>query len=162
MLQANKKIKSKAGLYVELECDSETKKKLKEYVKQNINKDSDYDDFHTTLIYSKKEIDENIEVKTDVDKIISKFNKFTKFVNEEEDIYAIAIVLKCELCKKLHQDLMKKYDLRYDYDEYIPHVTLTYKGKEIIIDKLPKIDFNIKFDKINIEPLDEDWANKVE
>ena len=57
---------------------------------------------------------------------------------------------------------MKKYDFVYDYSEYIPHITLTYKGKDVDISKLPEYNKTIDFDKINIEPLNEDWANDVE
>jgi len=159
-----KKIKADTGIYIELECDGDSKRRLKEYVKQTIDPDSKYDDFHTTLIYSKKPFDGeiNLEIGKDLNKVYAKPIGFKKFINEKENIYAIVIELKCIVCEIAHKELMKKYKFKYDYDKYIPHITLTYNGKDIDIDSLPLPNFMIKFDKINIEPLDENWVDKTD
>ena len=173
-----KKIKTD-GVYIELEASKITQKIIKNFnddlnnfLEDNFNKsinskNSDsmkntINDLHTTLIYSKKDFDGIIEIP--FTKITSKIKGFKKFDNPKENIYALTLELDCEKCIELHNFLMKKYKFKYDFDEYIPHLTLSYKAKgitqkildktkEYFIDKLPVITF----DKINIEPLDNDW-----
>ena len=154
-------INTETGVYIELECTEDTKKRLHQYVTKYIDKNSNYNDFHLTLIYSKKKFSGNIEytIGMNLKKVFAKPVEFVKFENEKDDIYAVALKLKCSICEIAHKELMKKYDFVYDYDEYIPHITLSYKGKDVDISKLPVPDIFIKFDKLNVEPLDEDWAN---
>ena len=161
-LEANQKINTKVGVYIELECSIDTKKKIQQYIHDNIDKTSKFNDFHITLIYSKKPFDNNINIDLGVDKLYASVDKFVRFDNPSEDVYAVAFKLKCSSCINLHNLLMKQYNFKYDFDEYIPHLTLTYKGEHIDISKLPKPKFILKFNKINIEKLNENWQDNVE
>ena len=144
------------GVYIEAEVDEQTKQNLLEYcAKHNIPTN---DDYHCTLIYSKKPFEGEIE-KVDVSSIKCPVENFVRFDNPEEDIYALTLKLDCPAMKEIHQNYMYDYDFIYDYDEYIPHITLSYKAKDIDYKNLPLPDFNIGFSKINIEGLDENWAD---
>lgn len=160
----NKELSTETGVYIELECDEQSKEKLSEYVKKYIDPDSDYRDFHTTLIYSKRPFSGVIDYNfgNSVKKIYAKIDDFVRFDNPDQKIYAVAAKLTCKICEVAHSDLKFKYNFKYDYDQYIPHITLTYKGENIDVSKLPKPNFLIKFDKVNVEPLNEDWAKDVE
>jgi len=173
-----KKINYNTGVYIEAEVTSSSKQKIKKFIKElnndlkkKFNKSFNIDDktiseAHVTLIYSKKPFKGEIEFP--FPKINSKAIGFKKFDNEKEDIYALVLELDCPKCKDLHRYLMKKYKFIFDYDQYIPHLTISYKARDITQEmlneikkeyikknKFPKIDF----DKINIEPLDKNWAN---
>jgi len=143
------------GVYIEMEVNADSKLLIKKYCEENnIPTNSDY---HCTLIYSKKPFKGIIEIPNL--SVVTKPIKLVRFDNEDEGIYALALKLDSEELKELHKFLMKKYNFKYDYDEYIPHITLSYKAKDIDIKNLPLPNFEIVLDKINVEPLDEDWAD---
>lgn len=152
------KVKNKFenGVYIEVEVDEKTKTNLLKYCEDN--NISSNDDYHCTLIYSKKPFKGKIE-KKDVTHIKGKIKEFVRFDNPEEDIYALALKLDCKQLEDLHNFYMKKYDFRYDYDSYIAHITLSYKAKNIDYKKLPIPDFEVGFSKMNIEGLNENWAD---
>ena len=54
---------------------------------------------------------------------------------------ALVIKLDCPYLLERHKYLMQKYDLTYDYNEYIPHITLSYDIGEM---EIPK---DVKFPK---------------
>lgn len=146
----------KNGVYIEAEVNEITKQNLLEYCnKHNIPTNNDY---HCTLIYSKKPFKGQIE-EVDVSNIKCPVKEFVRFDNPDEGIFALTLKLDCPAMKEIHQDYMYNYNFIYDYDEYIPHITLSYKAKNINYKKLPLPDFDIGFLKINIEGLDENWAD---
>ena len=149
-------IKYKNGVYIEVEVDEITKNNLLLYC--NENNIPTNEDYHCTLIYSKKPFGGVIE-KKDVSGIKGKVKEFVRFDNPDEDIYALALKLECKELEELHNFYMKKYDFRYDYDEYIAHITLSYKAKDIDYTTLSIPEFDVGFSKMNIEGLDENWAD---
>ena len=154
------------GIYVEAEVCERTRKTIKQFAK-SIGIDSDFDDYHSTVIYSKKEVPESelIKIRQTYPENISIYGFATgykKFINKEQDIYAIVLEVKCPKLEDLHKQLMERFDLIYDYDEYIVHITLTYKGKDIDIEDLPEPDFEVRYTKLNVEPLNTDWAKDAE
>lgn len=48
---------------------------------------------------------------------------------------ALVIKLDCPYLEERHKYLMQKYNLEYDYDEYIPHITLSYDIGEMEVPK---------------------------
>jgi len=173
-----KKINYHNGVYIEAEASSISKRIIKDFarelnldLKKKFNKSFNIDDktiseAHVTLIYSKKPF--KGEIKFPFPEIKSNVIGFKKFDNEKEDIYAIALELDCSKCEDLHRYLMKKYKFIFDYDQYIPHLTISYKAPDITQEMLDEIKkdyikknkfIRINFDKINIEALDENWAD---
>jgi len=154
------------GVYIEAELDEKSKAKIKDFSK-SIGIETPFDDYHTTVIYSKKEVSEDIlkKIRYFYPENITVYGAavgYEKFVNEEEDIYAVVLKVECAKLKALHEKLMQDFPLTYDYDEYIAHITLTYKGKDIDIEKLKTPNFEVKYDKLNIEPLNTNWAKEAE
>lgn len=49
----------------------------------------------------------------------------------------------------------------YDYDTYIPHITITYNGKDLDLSKIKLPDFDIILTEETVEPLDLNWKDKV-
>jgi hypothetical protein len=140
-------------------CPIKSSKLLEEYCKKN--NIPVIGDYHCTIIYSKKPHSGDIKEKTDID-VKAKPKEFVRFDNPDENIYALALKLDSKDLFDLHNYFMKKYDFVYDYDEYIAHVTLSYKAKDIDYKNLEVPNFDITFDKLNIEGLDENWADDKE
>ena len=161
-LRVDQELNTTKGVYIELECSIDTKKKIQQYIHENIDKNSKFDDFHVTLIYSSKPFNGKLNIDLNIDKLYASVDTFVRFDNPSEDVYAVAFKLRCLSCIDLHNSLMKQYKFKYDFDEYIPHLTLTYKGENIDISKLPKPKFILKFDRINVEPLKTNWQEDVE
>lgn len=80
------------------------------------------DELHTTLIYSKKSFPYDVVKNINVSNDIVGIRKF----NQQNGKIALVLELSGEYVRDEHERLMSEYGLNYDYDEYIPHVTLTY------------------------------------
>jgi len=50
----------------------------------------------------------------------------------------------------------------HDYDEYTPHVTLTYDAGAVDLDKIKPYSGELRFGPEIFEPLDLDWKSKIE
>ena len=119
------------------------------------------DEYHTTLCYSKKPvlIDKYFLEKRDFDikPVIAKVNWWTIF---ESETYGKSFVLKldCEDCFRKFEEFIEM-GASYDYDEYIPHLTLCYDLPDDINPKdvFEKVkDLEIVFDRIRYEKIDEE------
>ena len=99
------------------------------------------DDFHSTIIYSRKYADiPTNDVGEDLG--YAEPQKFHIFETQEGK-RALVILLKSEYLTNRFKELMDKYDLTYDFEEYLPHVTLSYDIgdfdiSELNIEDLPK------------------------
>ena len=105
-------------------------------------------EIHSTLIYSTKY--DNI-VTNDVGEDLGNAEplKFHIF-NTQDNKKALVLIIKSEYLIKRHKELMQKYDLTYSYDEYIPHITLSYDIGDFDISKLNIKDLPTNF-TINTE-----------
>jgi hypothetical protein len=81
------------------------------------------EDLHITLLYSRKYIP-NLELWEDIDEWAypDKFHVFPTHDGKR----ALVLKLRSSYCIMRHTMLMDKYDATYDYEEYHPHVTLSY------------------------------------
>lgn len=130
------------GIYVAVKYNQTAQDDLLEFIKEyNIPSTLKAEDFHTTLIYSRKyaeinELDDNLG-----DKEIAAYPKELHVFETFDKKSALVIKLDCPYLEERHKYLMEKYNLTYDYEEYIPHITLSYDIGNM---KLPE---NVKFPK---------------
>ena len=93
------------------------------------------EDFHTTVICSKKYADiRELEDDLGDSEIVAKPTELHVFETFDKK-RALVIKLDCSYLLERHKYLMQKYELEYDYDEYIPHITLSYDIGEMEIPK---------------------------
>jgi 2'-5' RNA ligase len=157
ILESTKDIKAK-GIYISLSLNKQSKQNIKEYLlKQNIKES--FDDFHCTIIYSKKEFSGNII--TDFSPIIVNSTKLGRFINKEKEENVVVLHLEEDKINSLHNFYMKNYDFKYDFDEYKPHMTLSYFGDEIDFSKLEDITFPLEFDSLVIEEINDDYVDEI-
>ncbi len=124
------------GIYVAVKYNQSASDDLLDFIKKyNIPSTLKAEDFHTTLIYSRKyadikELDDNMEDS----EIIAKPTELHVFETFDKK-RALVIKLDCPYLEQRHKYLMQKYDLTYDYEEYIPHITLSYDISDLEIPK---------------------------
>lgn len=137
-----KEEKQEKGIYVAVKYNQSAGDDLLDFIKKyNIPSTLKTEDFHTTLIYSRKFADiKDLEEDMEDSEIVAypkKLDVFETFDNKR----ALVIILDCPYLEQRHEYLMNKYDLTYDYDEYIPHITVSYDIGEI------EVPENVKFPK---------------
>ena len=124
------------GVYVAVKYNQSAGDDLLDFIKKyNIPSTLKAEDFHTTLINSRKCADiQDLDDDMGDSEIVAKpteLHVFETFDNKR----ALVIKLDCPYLEERHKYLMEKYELEYDYDEYIPHITLSYDIGEMEVPK---------------------------
>lgn len=148
-------LQNKRGTYAGIKYDATTENKLKEFIEKNQIPNGNGNDLHTTLLYSTRFLP-LYEPKVDVDYGEITFKRFRKFDN------ILVLELNAPGIVKRHNELMLEHDAVYDYEDYIPHITISYSADEIDDSKLDGTFFtynNFKFKAIEeySEDLDLNW-----
>jgi len=148
--------KVKIPLYCAVIVNSETELKINEL----LPKPKDFnDEFHTTIVYSKKpvEIQKKILDLKDLPYSCEAVVKDWTIFESPNYGRSFVLVLNCPKCEKLFKEWIEK-GASFDYDKYIPHLTLYYDlPKDIDPEDLFKKLKGLKiiFDKIRFEEIDE-------
>lgn len=105
--------------------DSEEKVKyLKQIEIPNVN-----EDLHCTILYSRKNCPNYVPMNmTDgefYDEAIA-YPDHLDIFKDKEGRKCLVLILRSGWIINRHKDLMKEHNATYDYDEFIPHVTLSY------------------------------------
>ena len=65
----------------------------------------------------------------------------------------LVLAINSKSLQSTHKDIIKKYGATYDYETYVPHITVSYDyNSDDIPESLP--DVKITFSRVNIEPLE--------
>lgn len=112
------------------------------------------DQMHVTLVYSKTPVDwsqftphEGRVINLKSDRSLKHFDKG-----------AVVLTFDSEALKKRHQEFMDG-GASFDYDEYTPHVTISYEGNGSVDPK--PYSGELIFGPEIFEPLDTDWSSKI-
>ena len=132
-------IETGKGTYAAVRFDNETVKNLKRYVKEN-GIPNPNTDWHTTLLYSRKHLVNYKPTK----KYATMMEGVAKDFELYDDGKVLALNFSCPPLYQRHHKLMLEHGATYDYDQYRPHVTLSYDASNVNIDELPEIDFPIR------------------
>lgn len=144
MSELMEETKQPDGTYAAVTFDGDTNKMLVNFCKDNnIPNPLNENDFHCTVTYSRKHlpdydplttIDPSWQAKAD------HFEVWESGANAFKDHVTHCLVLKLN-CPELHERFKYAMDdlgATYDYDEYKPHVTLSYDvGEEFDHESLP-------------------------
>lgn len=151
------------GRYIGMHFSPETREQLKRIIHdEGLPHATPSDKLHTTITYSKDnavsdykaagELDEPIEAEID-----------------EFDIFPSAEGKKCLVAKLNCPEFVRRHNLTremgasYDYDEYYPHITLSYDVGDFSADKLQQLNKKYAGTKIYAneeydEPIQNNWA----
>jgi len=152
--------KKTKGLYVGVKLSDDTVKRIVAYCKKaKIPNVLDPKEFHSTLAYSRKPVNDFVPNEKIKEKgIPNKFEVWPSDPNafKEDKTYCLVLKYDSDYMQNRFDEIMKM-GATYDYDEYRPHVTLSYDvGKDFDIKKLPSLS-NMKTFYITgeySEPLD--------
>lgn len=127
------------------------------YTKQGVNC-VPVDEMHCTIAYSRKEFNHKItpgevEIKCD-----EQIQTYLEPLGDEG-----CIVMKFE-SKEMQERFQKCIDegATYDYDSYIPHITITMDGKNLNLKDITRPDFNIILYNETVKELDLNWKPKLD
>lgn len=148
------------GIYIAVSWDDESEKKIRR-LQQMLDLEDPIEDLHTTIIYSKPAFDgevpqHNKTFKTDGDFELDIFPHW-----EEEDQKVLVLKFKSAQLTELHNKFKEMYGFNHDYDEFLPHISLTYdykgSGEEMTPEEIKEMLGTLETtDELTIEPLDED------
>jgi len=101
------------------------------------------DEFHATLLYSRKFLPDYKPYGT-FKKPLTATPKELTLLGEIKD--SLVVLVDCPALSQRHDYLMKKHDAVWDWPEYKPHVSLSYDAKDfdtsgIDISKLGTLEF---------------------
>lgn len=146
--------KKSKGTYVASTLSDETIENLKKYIKDN-KIPGGVNDFHITLIYSRKPLPKFVPEKQYDPPITGKFDKLHVFDEDNED-KCLVIKLNCPRLYQRHHMIRAKHGATHDFETYIPHITLSYDIKDMDIAKLPNFFDDIVIVGEYAEELDPD------
>ena len=151
---------------------SEVKLKKSLYIHRNLQNTEDFlkwakeqgfestlkpEDLHVTQAYSKKKVDwSKMENSPDTIKIVGGKRKVIPLGDKG------AVVLKFESgeLQNRFKELMS-HGCSFDYPEYQCHVTVSYNGNDVDLDKVTPYTGTLKFGPEVFEELDDNWEDKV-
>ena len=158
---------AKKGTYAAVSLSTHAVVELMKYIKDNdIPKWVKPSNLHTTLLYSRKHLQDFKPRGKLKDPIIGTPTELVVWETSADDgvppTNCLIMKFDSPALVKRHQDLMKEHGGTFDYDEYEPHVTLSYDIGDLDIKKLPDVKKAIPtvvFDVEYGEDLMLGWAN---
>lgn len=139
----------KAGTFVGAQLTKESEQQLAQWMEEKgIQNPTPVGDIHCTIVISKTEpieyapemFDPEIEIDPDSYQI-------AKFGPEKN---VLVLKFRSPELERRHRIMRKRYGMSWDFDEYIPHVTLSYYGGDL--DEVP--DFPLVFRREYTNPFD--------
>jgi 2'-5' RNA ligase len=137
------------GIYIGMKPTIQSQKEIMMIIGMNpIANAIKPDQLHTTIIYSRKYDRVNLIPLRYAQGVFSKLSLFG------EDKNVLVMELSSESLVSEHEKIMREYDLTWDWDEYKPHITLSYNFTGNLNDIVIPEGFTIEFDLEYQEDLD--------
>ncbi len=120
------------GTYSGMKFSDESVQKLLDFAEQkDIPNTLDKNEFHTTLLYSRKYLKDYKAIGEFESPIIAYPMGFEVWVSpanafKDEDTRCLVLKYKCQEQEDRFNELMDEHDATYDFDEYKTHVTISY------------------------------------
>ncbi len=164
LFEENKKMKEhKDGTYAGVNFSKDTVDAITAFIKKHKIPNAVAErKLHTTLLYSRKPLpDYKPEGKLDPS-FIGKPEKFEIWKTRDSGKNALVLKYDCDDLIKRHKFLMKEHEATYDFDEFIPHITLSYDIGDMTLKEVGKADEigDIEIVSEYSSALDLDWAQK--
>lgn len=155
-----------AGRYVGMHFTPDTQELLKKIIHDEAVPNAvPCEKMHTTITYSKDNSVPDYQCDGELEEPIeAEIDSFDLFPTAEGKKCLVA-KLNCPEFHKRH-NLMRDLGASYDYDEYIPHITLSYNAGDLSADKLEML--NKKYRGMRVyaneeydEPIKNNWAKDL-
>jgi len=155
----------KRGTYAAVRFSDDTVKRIKTFIEENeIPNPISANKLHTTVLYSRKYCPDYKAAGTYDTPLVGKPKKFDLWKSQPDEdgnrSNCLVLAYDCPELVKRHKSLMDEHKATFDFDQYRPHVTLSYDaGADFDVNKLKPQDVgNIEITKEYMEDLDLDWA----
>jgi len=131
---------SKPGTYAGVRFGPKTKESIIKFIKDNkINNPVDTDELHTTLLYSSKHLP-NYKAIGEYDiPMTGTPDGFECWDSHDGSKKILVMKYTCSALYQRHHKLMAEHGASYDFDQYVPHISLSYNFSGDI-KKLPTFD----------------------
>jgi len=144
------------GTYAGIRFSWDTIKDLIWFIKTHkIPSTMGVDDFHSTLLFSRKHLPNYVPLGPIEEQAV--FKGFDVWPNKDGE-NALVMEVESQWMTDRHQELMDAHGATYDFDEYKPHVTLSYNVGDFDITTLPRFAAFIQLRKEYMEDLDLSWS----
>ena len=147
----------KAPMYVKRDVSQSSVDNIKKLAK-SLGVESVVDDMHVTVCFSREDVDWG-KAEADSNDITARVTGL-KWLGDDSECLVLTLEPSDELIER--HDYYRNLGASWDYDGYIPHVTLSYEAKDLDIDVDQDLDLVISLQPEDIEDLDLDWKDKVE
>lgn len=154
---------SEKGTYAGVRFSPNTVKTLRAYGKSNkIPNRLPHENFHTTLLHSKKHLP-NYEPAGEYDTPMKGVPLGLEVWPSQPDDAGkvkncLVLAYSCPPLYQRHHKLMNQHGATYSFDEYKPHVTLSYDIGDFDIKKLPAFEEELEIVSEYDEELKDSWA----
>lgn len=141
------------GTYISAQLDDQSKNKLYDFTKTlELSDPAPKEQYHSTIIYSRVGVPET-EYFDYPESFKGTFKEWRIFENRIQGTKCLVAIVDSPELHGLHERIMNETAATYDFDEYHPHVTLTYNYE---YDKVPDIkpDFSLNYSGVTVKPLD--------
>lgn len=148
-------IRHARGTYVCAYVSAKSRRDIQKWVEtHHISNPAHPKQYHTTIIYSRKGVPDVKSYNFDLP-IIGQFADFDIFMSGDKRCL-VAKVDSRDL-HHYHNDIMQRYGATHDFDDYAPHVTLSYD----YVGPVPNdpLDVELTYTTIGIEPLDLEYSS---
>lgn len=161
-----KEKESDKGTYAGVRFDEDTVNRVKAFAVENeIPNTVPKNKIHTTVLYSRKYLPDYSPQGVFTKPLVGKPSQFDVWESQpdEEGDKSNCLILQYD-CSDLvdrHKTLMDEHDAEFDYDEFKPHITLSYDIGDFDVKPLdPKKIGDLNIVKEYGEDLDFNWAKK--
>lgn len=145
------------GSYAAVKFDKITIDALKAYQEENnIPSPLGADEMHATVMFSTKYIPDFEALGPELD-WDGDFAGFDMFGDDDAD-KALVLKFTCSELQDRFDHIMTEYGASWDYDDFTPHITLSYDAGDVDIDSLPPFKGHITIVSEYGEDLELDWA----
>lgn len=131
------------GTFAGVRLSTKTVRHLQVYQKENdIQNPVLPEKFHITILYSRKPCPDFEPAGQLVEPIVGQFKEWDLFPSQPDEngnrSNCLVMKLTCPELEQRHARLMKEHGATFDFDEYIPHLTLSYDVGDINVKALPE------------------------
>ena len=119
------------GTYAGVRFDEDTTKRIRTFIEENeIPNGVPNNKLHTTLLYSRKYLPDYKAAGQYDDPLVGEPTEFDVWESQPDDkgetSNCLVLQYECDPLSERHKSLMDEHGATFDYDEYRPHVTLSY------------------------------------
>ena len=148
----NEEAQHKNGTYVSVKLDKDSTEKLDTWVSNNnIPNQSDPNEYHATVIYSRKGVPEaqTYDLGLPIQAKVSGWSIF----DTQQGTKCLVAKIDSKALMNHHEHLIQKFGATHDYPSYQPHVTVSYDyGSDEAPNEVP--NFTLNFNSSEFKPLD--------